>query len=338
MPSLTSRALEPERLTDSKAQFHRSDRSFSSEIRRDSSSTPTATPHPVSPHHTAQSREAMYSPSHAHNPDSSVFSSTSPLMRRPMRTDISPYLPKKAEDTTSTRRLQQLALLEKVADESARMLPQARVAPTTVQHSAPAMHLGSPVSVPMSASAAAVLPQGIYYSTPQQHPLTSPLHVYSGVNSHANQMNFQARAKTSQAYHRSPLQTPGRLSMNQSQLLTMMNNAQPPLQPHPFPQPMPNISQRSVPYSEIYNSTTHFTPPTGIPPYPAPRNVGPGFPLHSAFPPAPNRFASATPAVDSFAGRTVPGNTAQTLLSILNGNRPLQGNPIVTSTLANRPT
>lgn len=349
--STLNRSLDPEPLPEShqvslKSRSHKSNASSSSDLQRDSSYTPVAASHQpqhLSPRHGKNhTREVLHSPPHTHKNDTSA-APTSPNTHRP-RTDISPYLTKATVDTTSARRLQQLALLERVADESARMLPQPRHAAPAQWPPVSATHPGSPTAVTLPASVHPTLSLGVYYSSAPQ-PLASPHQNLPSYNS-PSQMDFQTRAKTSQASHRGPTQTPGSLSMNQSQLLALMNNTQPVhshprsfQQPPSFPPPPPPPSHHPRPHTQFYSSTPSFSSSgaTDLPPHPVAGSIAPNFSTHGFAFSGPDRFASATPAVDSFPMRTVPPSTAQTLLSILNGNRPLQGNPVTAPTSFNQP-
>jgi mRNA-decapping enzyme subunit 2 len=323
VPSTLHRNLDPEPQisgdhTNLKPRQRRSITSPSGSSQRDLSSTPVAAPHqvlPTSPSHGRNNQNDTL-----HSPPAAQASDTSALLRSPHahrpRTDISPYLTKTTTDTTSTRRLQQLALLEKVADESARMAPQSLVAgPVSVPP--------PPMSVPPGASAG----PGIYYNS---HSSLSPgPRPHSTNHENIDYPDFNTRAKGRQAYHRGFTQTQGNLSMNQSQLLALMNNAAPVApRPHSFQQPLGFPPEQFHPLPPLY----------GPPPFPPNSNItnfspyaGPAGPRNIAatdFPfPNPNRFASATPAVDSFPLRMAPTNTAHTLLSILNGRPPLPGNP-----------
>ncbi|EKM83889.1 hypothetical protein AGABI1DRAFT_66937 [Agaricus bisporus var. burnettii JB137-S8] len=330
VPSAVHRSLDPEPLLDSSAHTilqpppHQSIASPSSSSQRDLSSTPVATPQrtqPISSHHSHNLRnDALYSPSTTQAPDNSAVA-RSPYAHRP-RTDISPYLTKATVDTTSTRRLQQLALLEKVADESARMVPQSSAG-------GPVSIPVSPMSIPPTASVDPDFTRGVYYHTPSSSLGSRP---DSSNHESLNYLDSNPHTKARQAFHRGFPQSQdsqGNLSMDHSQLLALMNNAAP-VAPHPhsFQQPFGFPSGHFQPHSPLYGPTS-FPSTSNIPnnsPYVVPMSArsmaSAGFPVSN-----PNRFASATPAVDSFSLRMAPTNTAHTLLSILNGRPTLPGNP-----------
>ncbi|KAJ3564386.1 hypothetical protein NP233_g8330 [Leucocoprinus birnbaumii] len=329
IPSTLNRDLVPDSLHEERqapgtSEPHGQNLSPSYESARDSSCTPIATSnHPSSPPYSpSHIRQPSRSPVQKHNSDT-FAAATSPVSRRAIRTDISPYLTKASADNTSAKRLQQLALLEKVADESARMLPQARAA-TAAPPTIPAAHPGSATSVPSQISGG-FSPHAVYYSSsPPQLPGSSVQNAHAYLHG-----GYSGRAHTSQAFRGAAPQPLGSQSMNQAQLLALMNHPQvvPSIQ-----RPASNFAPRAQPYSHAYNSMSAFVVPPGPaiqPLYQSPGNMPPNFPPHGVGLPGPNRFASATPAVDSFPPRTVSANTAQTLLSILNGNRPLQSNPVV---------
>jgi mRNA-decapping enzyme subunit 2 len=306
-----------------KQRQHHSITTPSSSSQRDLSSTPVATPHqtlPTSPRHSRNiQHNVLHSPPTTQPSDISVIPRSSHAHRP--RTDISPYLTKTTADTTSTRRLQQLALLEKVADESARMLPQSLVA-----GSVPIPP--SPMSVLPTASVGPDHTRGMYYNSPSS--LSLGPRPNSSHYENTDYTDFNTRAKAGQAFHRGFARTQdsqGNLSMNHSQLLALMNNAAP-AAPHQrsFQQPLSFPSEHSHSHPPLYGPAS-FPPTSSISPYVVPtgaRNMAAtDFPLVD-----PNRFASATPAVDSFPLKMAPTNTTHTLLSILNGRPPLPGNPV----------
>lgn len=331
IPSSMNRSLDPEPLpeerpTHPKSGSHKPRLSTASshDSTRDSSCTPVAASdnnQPLSPRQKPPStRQALRSPAQTRNPD--VFAaSTSPVSRRSIRTDISPYLTKASADSATAKRLQQLALLEKVADESARMLPQPRTATVAPLPPSSTTHPTPPIPVPSQVAGGFSPPHGVYYSSPPRLPANSVQNIITyPIAGHGN------RAHTSHAFHGNASHSQ---SMDQSQLLALMNHSQVPPSLH---RPASTFAPQPQPYTHAYNPMSTFVAPLGAttqPPYSMSRNVPPSLPLHGSGLPAPNRFASATPAVDSFPPRTISANTAQTLLSILNGNRPLQSNPVV---------
>ncbi|KXN90034.1 mRNA decapping complex subunit 2 [Leucoagaricus sp. SymC.cos] len=325
--SLTLSASAEEREFNPKSSPHKLNLSTTSshDFTRDSSCTPVATARQLQPLSPCQPpvhpQGALRSPSQARGSDAPA-PANSPYTRRTIRTDISPYLTKASEENASARRLQQLALLEKVADESAKMLPQTRATTAALSSPLPMAHRGSPELVPPPVSGVFPPSHGVFYSSspPQPQPSTSAIPSFPSFLSDG-QMD---RARTSQALHKGVSQAPSSQSMNQNQLLALMNSAQP-LPPHPRSIQRP-ASNFGAPYPHSYPHPTlpAFPGPTTQMAYPTPRNLPPNLPPYGPALPAPNRFASATPAVDSFPPRVVPQSTAQTLLSILNGNRPLR--------------
>jgi len=109
----------------------------------------------------------------------------------------------------STRRLKQLALLEAVADESARMTPVLRNVVSNDRLSSFSHHRNDSAALPYPSAS-----QPFYSGTPQL--LHDP---------------FQVRSRTSHAVHRPSFPTHGSMSMSQSQLLSMMNPPQQPMHP-----------------------------------------------------------------------------------------------------------
>jgi len=306
------RNLNPDLISEEKHQGHQKVRTrenlsamLSQDLARDSSSTPTAAPNGSSPfssgHLPTGSYEPSYSPRQACN-SHLPGPVTNPTSYCPIRTDISPYLTKSSVDMTSTtRRLQQLALLERVADESAKMLPQAAALGST-----PSLlnaYSGSHTSVPPHG-----IPfSGVFYSTPPRQLPSSAVQIpYNLSRSHPNQVIYD---DTSQALN------------NQ-----IMNHSHPAPSKPSFERPASNFGVRPQSYVYDYNPTSPLPTPLIQPRDSFPFRVG----LSG------HRFASATPAVDSFPSRGMPVSTAQTLLSILNGNQLLQSNSVVPPP-ANRP-
>ncbi|KAJ7630927.1 Dcp2, box A domain-containing protein [Roridomyces roridus] len=178
-------------------------------------------------------------PASATSPTHSVGSHRVLGSRRTSSTaDISPYLARSTEVPGSAKRLRQLALLESVADESARMLlhrsPQLANASPAINHSMAPYPL-PPASVPPPPGYSHD-PMQVLYSSGQPQP---PVHTgFHGMP--PGQDPFQVRPWTSQAFHRGPMHPhgPNSMSMTQSQLLGLMNGPQGrPVMPMPMPPP-----------------------------------------------------------------------------------------------------
>lgn len=235
-------------------------------------------------------------PASATSPTHSVASLRALGSRRTSSTaDISPYLARSAEVPGSAKRLQQLALLESVADESARMMSQ-RPPPPPLVH--PRLgHTMVPQHYPLPP--ASVPPPPIFPHDPMQVLYSSgqppPPHGFHGM--HPGQDPFQVRPWTSQAFHRGPMGGPpphpggpSSMSMSQGQLLALMNGPR----PHAYAGPPP-MHGAPRPY--------FVAPPMPMPgPY-----AGPALPLRQGGPPL------SAPAMSP----GFPANPA--LLSILNG-------------------
>ena len=244
---------------------------------------------------------------------SSTFSTSQTSRRVSSTADISPYLSRAAEIPTSAKRLQQLSLLESVADESARMAPiiAARAA-MAGRGPIPNGYPQPPSSVPPHLLSN---PSNLYSS---YHPGPIPANLQSHYSSDAlAQDHFQVRSRTSQAFHRAPTHNPtGSGSMNQNHLLAAINGSR--LGPvSPNFQTGPQLMQQQRP-PQVYN--------VGPPPLP---------PV-SYFPPAMNGFPTPLPPLSSphpSSNLNVPLGVASnnptpvTLLSILNG-RPYQQPPV----------
>lgn len=245
--------------------------------------------------------------------------STSQASRRVSSTaDISPYLSRAAEIPTSAKRLQQLSLLESVADESARMAPiiAARAAMAS-RGPIPNGYPQPPSSVPPHLLSNPCDLGNLYSS---YHPGPIPANVQPHYSSDALDP-FQVRSRTSQAFHRSPTHNPtGSVSMNQNHLLAAINGSRlGPVSPNfqAGPQLMQQQQQQQRPpqvYNvgpPLYGSSPHvsYFPPTmnGFPPYPSP--------LPPLADPRPSSNLN-TPFGMNIASHNP---TSMTLLSILNG-------------------
>ncbi|KAJ6519808.1 Dcp2, box A domain-containing protein, partial [Mycena sanguinolenta] len=153
--------------------------------------------------------------------------------------DISPYLARSSEVPGSAKRLKQLALLESVADESARMQFPRSPLPMVNQirpNSAVIPHYPLPsASVPPAPIFPHHDPMQVLYSSGQHPPHPPPPPPAHGFNNGMHDP-FQVRPWTSQAFHLGPMggvppmhhvAGPSRMSMSQSQLLSLMNNRGP---------------------------------------------------------------------------------------------------------------
>ncbi|KAJ7492628.1 DCP2-domain-containing protein [Mycena latifolia] len=252
----------------------------------------------------------------ATSPTHSVASLRALGSRRTSSTaDISPYLARSSEVPGSAKRLKQLALLESVADESARMMLSHRPTPP-MANARPAMHSSHYPLPPASVPPPPVFPHDpmqVLYSSGQQQP-QPPMHGFHGMP----QDPFQVRPWTSQAFHRGPMHPPGpgpsSMSMTQGQLLALMNNG-------PRGTPMPGMPHAyGVPPMHGPPPRPFYGPPTGLAggppsgPYPGPARAGPPPPLRTGF--GLGAGPLSAPAVS-------PGFPVHNpaLLSILNGGR-----------------
>lgn len=170
----------------------------------------------------------------------------------------------------SAKTLQHLQLLESIADESARMAPGLTAKAATARAQSP---FTSPASGP---------PQLGSYD-PGAYPLMHPGLSSSAAGFHAHPLSglpynyqdpMQMRSRTSQAFHRPPMHAPtGSMSMNQNNLLAVINGA------------------RGGPLPPTYNMNLPF-PPQQVPQYPSvgypPLRQPPMFPMTG--PPHPSDF------------------------------------------------
>ncbi|KAJ6509525.1 Dcp2, box A domain-containing protein [Mycena vitilis] len=234
-------------------------------------------------------------PASATSPTHSVASLRALGSRRTSSTaDISPYLARSSEVPGSAKRLKQLALLETVADESARMLSQ-RPSPPTVH---PRMNSTTVPHYPLPP--ASVPPPPIFPHDPMQVLYSSgPPHGFNGM--HPGQDPFQVRPWTSQAFHRGPMggppmhpPMPSSMSMSQGQLLALMSGQRgtpmpppPPHQQHGYGAPRPYFPAPPAPYAgpayppglrggaPLRQGMAHGPPPLSAPAMP------PGFPANA---------------------------------------------------------
>ncbi|KAF8974040.1 hypothetical protein BDZ97DRAFT_418230 [Flammula alnicola] len=257
----------------------------------------------------------------------SAVSPTSQTSRRASSTaDISPYLSRAAEVPTSAKRLQQLSLLESVANESERIA--ARHAAMVSQGP-----VASPYPPPSPSFPPPTIPDtGVFYSS------TYPIPPSSAAGFHTRQPlgnfgpghpdPFQVRSRTSQAFHRGPMHHPtGSVNMSHSHLLATING------PHVGPvsasyQMNSQFIHQQQQQPQIFNAGPQFYPPQLNPRY---------LPAQ----PARQRYATHPLEAQPIGGRPYPppnpnpapgltmappdshNPTAMSLLSILNG-RPTQ--------------
>ena len=257
----------------------------------------------------------MRSPLHSHQ---SHTIPTSPR-RSSTATDLSPYLTKLPGVPTSAKALQQLSLLESVANESARMAPiiAARAAqplpqplPPTGYPPLPPSHLvhGNVLQDPRPLTAfdpTAFQTSGYPLGFNSMYPVHPPPPNVPMQHSDP----YYIRSHTSQAFHRPPLHNPtGSVSFGYGQ--PFMNGARPPLEPPHLPPGRigpPNMNPATLP-----NLTFHDPrqlPGSSMPP-PA-----------MNYPPAFNNFSGVGPSPSARLSPNPPGNpTSAALLSILNGS------------------
>lgn len=213
--------------------------------------------------------------------------STSAPSRSSNMTDISPYLSKSAEVPTSAKRLKQLALLESVADESARLSPFLTHAPLP-SASVPPMEYGPSVLYSsQSGRTGHAVPQFGHHERNFFDP-------------------FQVRPRTSQAFpfHRPGYAPASGQSMTQAELLSLVNQPIYPVPPHVSFQPPPHPYIAGLPSAPIPNEL-HARYPIHVSP----------MPLFDRPPPFPPQFTPwpAPPAAPRY------GPADNQLLSILNG-------------------
>lgn len=285
--------------------------------------------HHIASPHSIDDVEGKDMHSVTHQETSSVTpSSTSTVMsprslaprQTPNTADLSPYLRQPAENTTTAKVLRQLALLEAVADESARMSPFLNHAtpssnPEATYHNARNSLTDSVPSPHMISYNSYDLRVGYTVQPPPTHSVS---HMFSGTP--LPQDHFQTRSKTSHTYHRGPLGGPsGSLSMNQSQLLSVMSGPRAaPQTPHLYSQP-----------SQFQG--VHLPPfPTSVLGMHHPLAQNTMYPFHSSpFPPRinPTPYAgpSMTPGIHGPSKDSHP--VSGSLLSILNNNRSGPGIP-----------
>jgi mRNA-decapping enzyme subunit 2 len=173
--------------------------------------------------------------------------------------DISPYLLRPAEVAMSGKRLKQLALLESVADESARMTPiLGKRELIDGGLNPPLLHHRHSFAVGTSAPSPPLRPSDpndlrVTYSSNIGAAASSPSAVRpAGQGSLHHQATvaddpFRVRPRSSNAaQHIHPATLHGSVSMNQEQLLAMMNGYLP-ADPRPPPPPQPHLAIYTTP-------------------------------------------------------------------------------------------
>lgn len=259
-------------------------------------------------------------------PSQPMASPTSPTSRRSSSTaDISPYLSRATAVPTSAKRLQQLSLLESVASESEKLAPIIAARAAMVNRGSNGLQF--PPQPPMNPSVTSgnLRDVGVLYSSMHPPPPASaagfhprPLDL-SGPGYHDP---FQVRARTSQAFHRTPMHNPtGSVNMNQNQLLATINGGRVPLHV-PGPQMHPQFLHEQLQPHQFINSPQIYSPPAN-------RQYSPP----QSFINGPNGFSNILPPqpplpITGFRpypnpNPNMPTSTAISLLSILNG-RPSQ--------------
>ena len=255
--------------------------------------------------------------------------------------DISPYLSRPPELPTSGKRLKQLALLETVADESARFTPQMNAKELLPQVGEPGDDAQgfrvSPNRYPSypPGPSASVPPQpysmNVLYSSNhgqmQSMPYEQLPRSYPPPSDYDDA--FTVRPRTTQSVHQAPFHGhafPGRpTSMHQNQLLSLLAG--------PGPQRQ-NIHGPSAPGSQLVDpfprSVTGSQPPPnslpsfgpsqhGMPPLPRGPPSSQAMP-HNIYPLQPQNMLISAPSQPSLFNLP-PQPNSPTLLSILNGGR-----------------
>ncbi|KDQ63535.1 hypothetical protein JAAARDRAFT_29551 [Jaapia argillacea MUCL 33604] len=269
--------------------------------------------------------------------------------------DISPYLSKPTELPVSGKRLKQLALLESVADESARMTPvlgqrflplnasfgNMSMDPRSGGYPGPCMSVPPP---PMTSFNGGLGDSRVIYSSnpnigylpgPSAR-MPAPMHVPPPVPpSSVYDDPFQVRPRTSAAFHPSHLGHGNpRMSMNERQLLTLLSGP-------PFYAPAPSAPSNPTGFARSMHPSAIPPPPQfpsmDHPPQMPMSHVGPMPPLRiepsrmlpSSMSSAPLSAPIRPGGFDMFA-QTVPRSATNNvqLLSILNSaGAPPAGSP-----------
>lgn len=310
----------------------------------------------------ASPRQPNSASSYSVSPRLAHMSPVSPrrqMSRRSSSTaDISPYLQKPAELPTTARRMKHLALLESVADESARMSPMIRDAPA-LPSAPPPSNLGypyPPASLPPQALQDPNDLRVLYSSSVAPGhlvPSYGPPSMAPGYPPGPIQDPFLVRPRTSFNYHRPMYAAAGMpsggISMSQAEMLNLINaqpRANPAMAPsypyqEPPPQPYPAAGY-SGPVPQPHLQGAYPGPPmqlhaaAGYPggqpqPHPAyqPQIPAPQ-PQYSVAIPPYSSYTPAPPRISPMVSRAVPQprpqstfgagapKTAAQLLDILN--------------------
>lgn len=288
------------------------------DVLQSANSTPTSSPLPQ-PQFSEENVASIERNASRSTRTATPLTGTSPTFSTSRRVsstaDISPYLSRAAEIPTSAKRLQQLSLLESVADESARMAPiiAARAA-MAGRGPIPNGYPQPPSSVPPHLLSN---PRDLGNLYSSYHPGPIPANVQPHYFSDA-QDPFQVRSRTSQAFHRVPAHNPtGSVSMNQNHLLAAINGSR--LGPvSPNFQAGPQLMQQQQRPPQVYNigpplygssPRVPYVPPTmnSFPPYPSP------------LPPLAGPHPSSNLNIPFGVNMASHNPTSMTLLSILNG-------------------
>ncbi|THH21524.1 hypothetical protein EW146_g20 [Bondarzewia mesenterica] len=274
---------------------------------------------------------------------SSSLSSSRPTTSRRGSTataDLSPYLARASEAPTIGKRMKQLALLESLADESARMTPVlGRRTPVMPGAANGVIHESVPFGTNSMSSHVPPPPTSVpspspfnnlstvynaHGHNPPQQPLFHPF-PYNGPPAMTGDDPFTVRPRTSNTFRPIPNHLPRpfntRGSMNQAQLLSVLSGfsapgtqrlPMPPLGLHPPPPLMPAVGGPSaVPFYSGANNLNPMGPaPTAV------RSVPPHF-LPGSFPAlGPISAPAHAPKFN------IPPQGSANLLSILNSNGP----------------
>lgn len=261
--------------------------------------TPRTRPKPPSP--SMQPSNHSQGASSTNPPTSDPTSLRPAPSRRSTVADISPYLRKQVPPQTTPSHLRRLALLEGIANESARLTPRL---------DEEERRLSSPSSNGFHFPPVQAQDHGLLYSSGRQS--VADVRVQGPPSNYPHDV-FQVRPRTSMSTHRPPLGFHTG-SMNSNQVMSMMQmqsplqHPPPPLQspmgygPIPFTGPYSSMAPNYQQYAPAAHHMYAHHPGFGHPP-PPPHAPRAGMPLQSSFGPAASSSNSA----------------AGTLLSILNG-------------------
>ncbi|KAG2023506.1 DCP2 [Coprinopsis cinerea AmutBmut pab1-1] len=247
------------------------------------------------------------------SPTNSTLAPRSPVVRK-ATADISPYLSRATATPLSARQLQQLALLESVANESARRTPA--IAGNALTPDARSL----PPTTSPSLSRPNIASTGHFHANHTTGPQPLPPLPNNFDKLHPLQ-DVMARSRTSQGVHRGGHHAPGTMSMNQHQLLSLINGGRPNAPPSSPP------SHFSPPYPTMFGMPQPMYPPGPQAIY----QPNPSFPPHFQHdgPPHPDglnpmlrpRPFSTAPMPPGPSLATKPINpSASALLSLLTSN------------------